>query len=239
MGSEPMNDSPMDLFRIPKRVTMAETIADSVAKAIAVGVLSPNERVKETALAERVGVSRAPIREALKILHAQGIVMADSSRGFRVAAFDEATIEKVLEVRLALEAILLRDAILHWRKVDPDASTLDGPIVRMREAAASKDRAASLEADLGFHRAIVEAARNDIALIMWSAIERHVMIIFSMPRYRADDLLSVVTHHEQFRDFIRDQIAGDVKPEALRHGLENHLLQISRMRAEAPGDTAD
>lgn len=234
-----VSDSPMDLFRIPKRVTMAETIADSVAKAIAVGVLSPDERVKETALAERVGVSRAPIREALKILHAQGIVTADSSRGFRVAAFDDQTIEKVLEVRLALEAILLRDAILFWREHDPSASTLDGPISRMREAAAQNDRAASLEADLGFHRAIAEAAPNDIALILWSAIERHVMIIFSMQRYRADDLHSVVTHHEQFRDFIREQIAGDLKPDALRQGLENHLLQISRMRAEMPAKVAE
>jgi DNA-binding GntR family transcriptional regulator len=228
---KPVNNNPADLFRIPKRVTMAETIADSVAKAIAIGVLAPDERVKETALAERVGVSRAPIREALKILHAQGIVTADSSRGFRVASFDEQTISKVLEVRLALEAILLRDAILYWRVADPTASVLDGPISRMREAAANNDRAASLEADLAFHRAISEAAPNNIAQILWSAIERHVMIIFSLQRYRADDLHSVITHHEKFRNFIRGQIAGDLQPEALREELENHLLQVSRMRS--------
>ena len=227
-----MNNT-VDLFRIPKRVTMAETIADSVAKAIAVGVLAPDERVKETALAERVGVSRAPIREALKILHAQGIVTADSSRGFRVASFDEKTIEKVLEVRLALELILLRDAILHWRETDPTASVLDSTISRMREAAANNDRAASLEADLSFHRAIAETAPNNIAQILWSAIERHVMIIFSLQRYRDDDLHSVVTHHEKFRNFIHQQIAGDLKPDVLRLELENHLLQVSRMRSDA------
>jgi DNA-binding GntR family transcriptional regulator len=226
-----VNDSPSDLFRIPKRITMAETIADSVAKAIAVGVLAPDERVKETALAERVGVSRAPIREALKILHAQGIVTADSSRGFRVARFDQATIEKVLEVRLALEAILLRDAILIWRNTDPKATVLDGPISRMRTAAANNDRASSLEADLSFHRAIADAATNNIAQILWSAIERHVMIIFSLQRYRDDDLASVIAHHEKFRNFICQQIAGDLDPAALRSELENHLLQVSRMRA--------
>ncbi|WP_435310271.1 GntR family transcriptional regulator [Primorskyibacter sedentarius] len=227
-----MNDGPVDLFRIPKRVTMAETIADSVAKAISVGVLSPDERVKETALAERVGVSRAPIREALKILHAQGIVTADSSRGFRVASFDERTIEKVLEVRLALETILLRDAILSWRENDPKASVLDIPISRMREAAKNNDRAASLDADLSFHRAIAEGACNNIALILWSAIERHVMIIFSLQKYRADDLNAVVAHHEEFVNFIRAQIGGDLQPEALHEQLENHLLQVSRMRTQ-------
>lgn len=226
-----MSTNPADLFHIPKRVTMAETIADSVAKAIAIGVLAPGERVKETVLAERVGVSRAPIREALKILHAQGIVTSDSSRGFRVASFDDQTIEKVLEVRLALEAILLRDAIVFWRKHDKNASALEGPISRMREAAANNDLAASLEADLRFHRAISEAAPNDIVRILWSAIERHVMIIFSLQRYRADDLHSVITHHEKFRDFIRTQIAGETEPEALLEELENHLLQVSRMRS--------
>lgn len=210
---------------------MAETIADSVAKAIAIGVLAPGERVKETVLAERVGVSRAPIREALKILYAQGIVTSDSSRGFRVASFDDQTIEKVLEVRLALEAILLRDAIVFWRKHDKNASPLEGPISRMREAAANNDLAASLEADLRFHRAISEAAPNDVVRILWSAIERHVMIIFSLQRYRADDLHAVITHHEKFRDFIRTQIAGETEPEALLKELENHLLQVSRMRS--------
>jgi len=226
-----MNESPDDLFLIPKRITMSETIADSVAKAIAIGVLAPDERVKETELAARVGVSRAPIREALKILHAQGIVTADSSRGFRVVSFDDKTIEKVLEARLALEAILLRDAIVFWRENDPNASALEGPISRMREAAANNDRAASLEADLSFHRAISKAAQNNIVQILWSAIERHVMIIFSLKRYRADDIHAVISHHEKFRDFIRAQIAGDLQPEALREELENHLLQVSRMRS--------
>ena len=101
----------------------------------------------------------------------------------------------------------------------------------MREAAANNDRAASLDADLAFHRAIAEAAPNNIAHILWSAIERHVMIIFSLQRYRADDLHSVITHHEKFRNFIRGQIDGDLKPEALHEELENHLLQVSRMRS--------
>ena len=70
-------DLTVDLFRIPKRINLAEKIADAVARAIASGLLEPDERVTETAIADRVGVSRAPIREALKILHAQGILAAD------------------------------------------------------------------------------------------------------------------------------------------------------------------
>ncbi len=225
-----MSERADDIFRIPKRVTLAETIADSVARAIATGFLKPGERVTEIALADRVGVSRAPIREALKILHAQGIVIADSSRGFRVAAFDDDTIRKVLEVRLSLETILLRDAVLYWRGHDVAATVLNLPIARMHEAAVNDDRAASLEADLSFHRAIAEAAHNEIVQTLWSAIARHVMIIFSLHKYRADDLYSVVRHHETFRDFIREQIKENSDAAVLRSELENHLLQVSRMR---------
>ncbi|MDP3959593.1 MAG: GntR family transcriptional regulator [Pseudorhodobacter sp.] len=218
------------IFRIPKRVMLAETIADSVARAIATGFLKPDERVTETALADRIGVSRAPIRDALKVLHAQGIVTEDSSRGYRVAAFDDDTIQKVLEVRLLLEAILLRDAVCYWRSHDPAATALNVPIARMHEAAANDDRAASLEADLSFHRAIADAAHNLIVQTLWSAIARHVMIIFSRYKYRADDLYSVVRHHELFRDFIREQTRKESDPAVLRSELENYLLQVSRMR---------
>lgn len=228
-GSD-LADMSENAFRIPKRVPLAEQIADTVAKAIATGLLAPEERITETALAERIGVSRAPIREALKILQAQGIVTADLSRGFRVASFDDRTIEQTLEVRLSLEAILLRDAIEWWRENDPLATALNVPIARMYEAAVADDRAASLEADLNFHKAIAEAAHNHIAEILWSAIARNVLIIFSFHRYRADDLHAIVSHHETLRDFIRDRIQSDTDFRSLREELENHLLQVYRLR---------
>ena len=221
-----------DAFHIPKRIPLAEQIADTVAKAIATGLIGPGERITETALADRIGVSRAPIREALKILQAQGIVRTDLSRGFRVAAFDDRTIEQTLEIRLTLETVLLRDAIAWWRENDPSATNLNVPIARMHEAAVANDRAASLEADLSFHKAIAETAQNHIAEILWSAIARNVLIIFSFRRYRADDLHAIVTHHEELRDFIRSMIQSDADIKTLRGELENHLLQIYKLRAD-------
>lgn len=97
---------------MPKRVAMAETVADEIAWAVAAVNLNPSERM---------GVSRVPIRVALKILHAQGIVVGEPNRGYLVAAFDPDTIGEVLEVRVQQETILLRDAIMARR-----AASLDG-----------------------------------------------------------------------------------------------------------------
>ena len=83
---------------------------------------------------------------------------------------------------------------------------------------------------MAFHRAIAEASQNHIAETLWSAIARNVQIIFSLPRFRAEDLYAVLRHHEAFRDFIRAQIADPIDEKALRSEVEHHLLQVYKSR---------
>jgi DNA-binding GntR family transcriptional regulator len=225
------------LFRIPKRVGLAETVADSIAGAISAGHLQPGAKISETDFSERLGVSRVPIREALRILNAQGIVTGEQNRGYRVAMFDESTVKSVLELRLMLETILLRDAVQQWRANNEMAKALDAPIEAMREAARRGDRAASLAADLAFHRAIANAAANDITRILWEAIARHVLIIFSRHEYRDDDLNAVTRQHEAFRDKIRGLIRTGGNGDDLQASLEDHLLQVSRVKGLPAGST--
>jgi DNA-binding GntR family transcriptional regulator len=74
----------------PKRLALADSVADSIAEAISMRILEPGERIVETTLVDKLGVSWVPIREALKVLHAQGILSGGGHRGYRVAAFDGA-----------------------------------------------------------------------------------------------------------------------------------------------------
>lgn len=222
-----------EAFPQPRRVSLAESIADSIAEAIATRHLNPGERLVETALADRLGVSRVPIREALKVLHAQGILSGGGHRGYRVASFEPDTIQKVFEVRLMLETFLLRDAIRNWAAGIEDPSELDPPIQQMRMSAKAGDGRASLRADLEFHRVICRAARNEIAATLWEAIARHVLIIFNLDRYRDNDLGAVARQHLAFRDYIMDQMKTPSGEAELRHALEDHLLQVARTKARA------
>ncbi|MFN8722619.1 MAG: GntR family transcriptional regulator [Rhodospirillales bacterium] len=222
-----------EAFPQPRRVSLAESIADSIAEAIATRHLNPGERLVETALADRLGVSRVPIREALKVLHAQGILSGGGHRGYRVASFEPDTIQKVFEVRLMLETFLLRDAIRNWAAGIEDPSELDPPIQQMRMSAKAGDGRASLRADLEFHRVICRAARNEIAATLWEAIARHVLIIFNLDRYRDNDLTAVARQHLAFRDYIMDQTKTPSGEADLRHALEDHLLQVARTKARA------
>lgn len=217
-------------FPQPKRTLLAESIADSVAEAIATRILTPGERIVETTLADKLGVSRVPIREALKVLHAQGILSGGGHRGYRVASFAPETISKVMEVRLMLESFLLRDALENWRARIEDPAELDIPIQQMKMSARAGDGRASLRADLDFHRAICRASRNDIAATLWNAIARHVLVIFSLDPYRDKDLSMVARQHEVLRDWILEQIVRVPTVDEIRTSLEDHLFLVARRR---------
>jgi DNA-binding GntR family transcriptional regulator len=195
----------------------------------------PGERVVETALAERFQVSRVPIREALKVLHAQGILSGGGHRGFRVTTFGPGTIDKVFEVRLMLETFLLRDAVERWRKGEAQVADLDAVIRQMDAAARVDDRRASLRADVQFHRTICQASGNPITATLWEAIARHVLIIFSLEAYRDSNLYAIADQHRAFRDFI---LAAMEKPRTLddyRLALEDHILLVARAKRARKG----
>ncbi|MDG4889779.1 GntR family transcriptional regulator [Mesorhizobium sp. WSM4887] len=223
----------VDLVGLPRpnRVSLSESVADSIAGAIAMRVLAPGERIVEARLVDRLGVSRSPIRESLKTLEAQGILTGGRRRGYRVAAFDVGVTRQIMEARLSLESLLLRDAIDNWRRGAGSVNELQGPIDSMRSSAGMKDVQSSLIADLDFHRAIRFGARNAIVGTLWDAIARHVLIVFNFDRYRDENLEEIPRQHEQFRDWIVDQIAKPrTRFEEIERALEDHMLLIERKK---------
>lgn len=222
-----------DLLELPqpKRISLSESVADTIAEAIATRIISPGERIVETSLVEKLGVSRVPIREALKVLHAQGIISGGGHRGYRVAAFDPGVTQQIMEVRLSLESFMLRDAIENWRRGIGSPALLEGPIEKMRQSAKAGNLRNSMIADLEFHRAIRHAADNPIVGTLWDTIARHVMIVFNFERFRDEDLDAIPRQHEEFRDWILAQVA---KPETpfvqIQAALEDHMLLIARKK---------
>ena len=234
---------PVGEFPRPKPALLTGAIADSLAEAVATGHLVPGERIVETALAQKYGVSRVPVREALKVLATQGILVGGGHRGYRVVSFAPERIEQVFEVRLELETILLRDAVSSWRRRGGDLSDLDAVIETMRTAARAGDLRGMLRADLEFHRAICRASGNEIAGALWDAIARHVLIIFNLARHRDVDLERSLNQHLALRDWIRaavDGRAGEGEGAAgdFRSALERHFQsrRPARRPPSAPGE---
>jgi len=216
---------------------LPDAIANHIAQAIASQDLTAGERIVETALAAELGVSRVPVREALKILATQGILEGGGHLGYKVVSFSERTVASVQEARFQVELLFLRDAIAAWREGRSDVATLDEGIEAMARAARNGDLPEMLEADVAFHTRICAAADNPIYMTLWTAIARHVLIILNLARFRDVDLFVVVRRHEALRDLIVRAVEGDLDQRELGTVLKNHVL-ASRQRAGPDGKKA-
>ena len=89
---------------------LRDVVFNTLRKAILKGELKPGERLMEIALAERLGVSRTPVREAMRKLELEGLVVMIPRRGAQVANITEKDLNDVLEVRIALENLSIENA---------------------------------------------------------------------------------------------------------------------------------
>lgn len=131
--------------------TIASRISRALAERIISGALAPGERLRQDHIAEEFGASHVPVREAFRLLEAQGLAVSEPRRGFRVAAFDLKEVREVAEMRAVLEVLALRHAIPH----------LTGAILDRAEAATvaadtSRDVRSWEAANRAFHRLLLE-----------------------------------------------------------------------------------
>jgi len=231
---EDITHTPTGALPMPRRKLLAVAIADAIAEAVATRHLGPGLRVVETTLAKSYNTSRVPVREALKILHTQGILTGGGHRGYRVAEFTEEKIAQVVEMRLMLETILWRDMLRRWQAVGADFAPLDEVLARMGQAARGGNFRGMLACDLDFHRAACAQSGNDIAYSSWNAIARHTLIIFNLARHRDRDLRTVVQRHKALIAWLQDAATRLVDEAEVRAVLQDHMQGNRGAVAETP-----
>lgn len=155
-----------------------EVVADRIRNQIIGGELPPGSRLVETELATRFGTSRGPIREALRELEREGIIISAPRRGTVVGSMTKQDLEEVYSVREALELLALKEAS---RKADD--ATLEAIKVHLDaidKAIAAGDTAEVVRADLEFHRAICKAAGNGRLLAAWEQLASPIALLIRL-----------------------------------------------------------
>jgi DNA-binding GntR family transcriptional regulator len=216
-----MTDPVLSLVRTR---SLADQVADSIVEGIANGAIAPGQKIVEVDLATQLQVSRVPVREALKILEAQGIVVGRPHRGVRVVDFDKSKIAQVYEIRLFLEKLAIRDACANPEKKPRLLAQLDQAIDRMEHCLARGDLLGVMRADMEFHHDICIASENEIVIILWETLSRHMMIIFEQELKDDADRAHVVDHHRKLRHML--ETAG---PKELEREIERHIMRIQGM----------
>lgn len=138
---------------------LRDVVFQTLRKAILTGELKPGERLMEIHLANRLGVSRTPIREAIRKLELEGLVTMIPRRGAEVARITEKSLRDVLEVRRALDALC---AELACRRITEEEKVqLKAACQNFEKATSSKDTTVIAKADVAIHDIIVAATGNN------------------------------------------------------------------------------
>ena len=137
---------------------LRDVVFNTLRQAIITGEFAPGERLMEIALANRLGVSRTPVREAIRKLELEGLVVMIPRKGAEVAKITEKDVRDVLEVRSSLEELAAELAA--ERMNDEVKEKLEKALKEFEEAIESDDNAAIADSDVDFHDVIFEATGN-------------------------------------------------------------------------------
>jgi len=166
-------------------------IADRLRRAIVTGRLRPGAALVETALAEQLNVSRAPIREAVQILENDGLVETVAYKGKRVKPLTVREVIETCEMRTVFEVTAARRILAHGTSVDP----LWQPCRVMEEAAATGDREALVVADEAFHRLLIELSGQALLTQLWAGLYLRIHQIMSLRNDRDVNLVDIAANH--------------------------------------------
>jgi len=143
-----------------ERATLPQNAAGQLRQMIFDGALAPATRLNERVLCERLGISRTPLREALRMLAAEGLVRVEPNRGAVVAAIERADIEATFEVLGAIEG--LAGELACARITDAELAEIRALHFEMRAHHARGDRAAYFAANQAIHTRIAAAGGNTV-----------------------------------------------------------------------------
>ena len=170
---------------------LRDVVFTTLREAILRGQLQSGDRLREIHLAQQLGVSRTPVREAIRKLELEGLVLTIPRKGAVVANIAQKDLEDVLEVRCALEELAVRKAC---RKMTAEQLPL---LIKaadtFEECIQSEDLEGAAQADVDFHEVIIEAAQNHRLIEILSDIRSRVY------RYRLENLKCKSSHPDLIR----------------------------------------
>ena len=195
-----MADAALDpIEQTPLRIQ----VADRLRAAIVTGRLRPGAALVETALAEQLNVSRAPIREAIQDLENDGLVETVAYKRKRVKPLTVREVAETCEMRQLFEVMAVRRIL----ERGTDVESLRAPCDAMRRAAEAGDRDALIAADESFHRTLIGLCDHRLLDQLWAGLYLRIHQIMSLRNDEAVDLRDIAETHPPIVDALG---AGDL-----------------------------
>lgn len=209
--------------------SVPERISDDLRRLIVDGTLEPGQQLSEVALADQLGVSRSPVREALQQLVRERLLVSSRNRGVRVARFTDDDIKEIYEARCAIETYAAQLIIRAGReRVSEVTAGLRTTLTDLDKAVRSGDHQYVSEVDLMFHRRLVEGAQNSRLSDAYSILAAEALTCMAWLEIARPAGEELMRDHEQF---ITAFDADD--PEGLAAIIEAHLSSAAHNLTES------
>lgn len=195
---------------------LRDVVFHTLRKAILTGKLKPGERLMEIHLAETLGVSRTPVREAIHKLELEGLVVLIPRRGAQVASISQKSLKDVLEVRRALDTLCAELAC--ERISDEEKERLKKACLDFENATKTKDATVIAKADVAFHDIIIGATGNEKLVTLINNISEQIY------RYRFEYIKDETQHQrliKEHRILLNAVLSQDVS--AAREATQIHI----------------
>lgn len=200
-----------------KKLTYSEQVVEYIKECILKGELKPGDQIKEVQLSQKLGISRAPIREALQMLSREGLIASKPQKGKTVVALTSKQIKDSYFTGCVLEAAAVTQALPYY--TDEDLNRLEELVEQMREIAENDGPAESLaDIDTAFHGILFSRVDNDLLIDLcrrscqgiskfllyqhWVKLfppkdvyRRHKAILDALREGRPSKLEKVIRHH--------------------------------------------
>jgi len=207
---------------------LREIVFETLREAIINGLLKPGERMMEIQMAEELGVSRTPVREAIRKLELEGFVVMIPRKGAYVAGISMKDIADVFEIRAALEG--LAAALAAERITEEELEHLERLLVKIAECIEANDLKSLVDVDTEFHDTLYKACRNERLVQIVSHLREQIQ------RFRTTSLASpgrmryALEEHRKIVEAVSERNIEMARAIATEHieNAENSMLETLR-----------
>jgi len=206
--------------------TLPQLVQQDIEHLILSGELRPGDRLNEVAISRRLGVSRGPIREALRTLEEAGLLSFEKMRGMAVREITPEEAADIYQLRACLEALVCERAAA--RMSAEQLKSLSALVCEMDDAAAASDLGRYHRLSVRFHEELVAGADSrEFARFYWAVVKK--LTLFRQRTLAQDDAIaaSKTEHHA----ILRHLASGDAK--AAARAMQKHILASSRRMQKA------
>lgn len=214
-------------LEIVRTKSMTQLAQDELERLIMVGEFLPGERLSEQAVAERLNVSRGPVREAFRALVEAGLLVAERNRGVLVRRISPQEVMDLYEVRAALEGEVAASVVP--RLDEPGLAQLDTIVAEMARLAQADDAEAFFPLNVSFDTLLLELCPNRKLVDAYNAVTRQITLFRRRRLQTAASMRRSAAEHAKLVGVLR---SGD--RDKAREAFRKHVMTgRSRVMAEA------